>query len=92
MEFSGIILFSAIAPVPDTSPVYRPRKPQDSQYYQCVEDHFETLEQVYDDRFSKQYGFFRPYIRQVICRYPWPRPDFIFQLQGTRFISNEPKA
>ena len=55
--------------MPGTSPVYRPRKPQDSQYYQCVEDHFETLEQVYDERFAKQYGFFRPYVRQVIYRY-----------------------
>ena len=55
--------------MPDTSPVYRPRKPQDSQYYQCVEDHFETLEQVYDERFAKQYGFFRPYVRKVIYRY-----------------------
>ena len=51
------------------SPVYRPRKPQDSQYYQCVEDHFETLEQVYEDRFSRQYGFWRNYVRQVIYRY-----------------------
>ena len=53
----------------ETSPVYRPRNLQSSQYYQCVEDHFETLEQVYDERFSKQYGFFRPYVRQVIYRY-----------------------
>jgi len=29
-----------------TSPVYKQRNPQTSQYYQCVEDHFETLEQV----------------------------------------------
>jgi hypothetical protein len=55
--------------MPDTSPLYRPRRPQDSQYYQCVEDYFETLEQVYDERFAKQYGFFRPYVRQVIYRY-----------------------
>jgi len=34
------------------TPVYRPRKPQESQYYQCVEDNFEELEQVYDDRFA----------------------------------------
>ena len=40
--------------MPSTSPVYRPRKPQDSQYYQCVQDHFETLEQVYDERFAKK--------------------------------------
>jgi hypothetical protein len=34
-----------------------------------VEDHFETLEQVYEDRFVEKYGFFRSYIRQVIYRY-----------------------
>jgi hypothetical protein len=55
--------------MPDGSPIYRPRKPQESQYYQCVEDHFETLEQVYDERFEKQYGFFRPYVKQVVYRY-----------------------
>ena len=52
-----------------TPAVYQPRKPQDSQYYQCIEDHFEELERVYDDRFAKQYGFFRLYVRQVIYRY-----------------------
>ena len=40
-----------------------------SQYYQCVEDHFETLEQVHDEQFARQYGFFRPYVRRVIYRY-----------------------
>ena len=53
----------------ENSAVYHPRNPNLSQYYQCVEDHFETLEQVYDERFSRQYGFFRPYVRQVIYRY-----------------------
>ena len=48
---------------------YRPRHPQDSDYYHCVEDYFETLMQVYDDRFSRDYGFWRPYIEKVICRY-----------------------
>ena len=55
--------------MPDTSSVYRPRKPQESQYYQCVEDNFEALEQVYDDRFATRYGFFRPYVKQVIYRF-----------------------
>jgi len=51
------------------TPVYRRRDPQSSLYYQCVEDHFETFEQVYEDRFERQYGFFRPYVKQVIYRY-----------------------
>ncbi len=49
--------------------VYRPRKPQDSAYYRCVEDCFETFEQVYQERFERKYGFFRTYVRQVIYRY-----------------------
>lgn len=48
---------------------YRPRHPQDSDYYHCVEDYFETLMQVYDDNFSRDYGFWRPYVEKVICRY-----------------------
>ena len=55
--------------MPDTSPTYKHRKPQESQYYQCVEDNFDRFEQVYDDHFVKQYGFFRPYVKQVIFRY-----------------------
>jgi len=48
---------------------YRPRNSQDSNYYRCVEDYFEALMQVYDDRFARDYGFWRPYIEKVICRY-----------------------
>lgn len=36
---------------------YRPRRPQDSDYYRCVEDYFETFVQIYDEHFSRQYGF-----------------------------------
>lgn len=49
--------------------VYRQRDPQNTAYYQCIEDHFETFDQVYEDRFERQYGFFRSYVRQVIYRY-----------------------
>ena len=49
--------------------VYSPRKPQNSPYYQCVEDHFEAFEGICDDRFQRTYGFFRPYAKEVICRY-----------------------
>ena len=49
--------------------VYRPRNLQLSDYYRCVEDYFETFVQIYNDHFSRQYGFWRPYIEQVIYRY-----------------------
>jgi hypothetical protein len=51
------------------SAVYRPRHPQNSDNYHCVEDYFEALMQVYDDNFSRDYGFWRPYIEKVIYRY-----------------------
>ena len=40
---------------PSTASANRRRPP----IYQCVEDHFETFEMAYDDRFERQYGFFR---------------------------------
>ena len=49
--------------------VYRPRKPQSSAYYRCVEDHLETFVQVYEQRFERRYGFWRPYLQKVITRY-----------------------
>lgn len=55
--------------MPHLSQIYRRRKPQNFQYYQCVEDHFERFEQVYDDLFARQYGFLRTYVKQVIYRY-----------------------
>ena len=36
---------------------YHPRHPQDTDYYHCIEDYFETFMQEYDDHFSRQYGF-----------------------------------
>ena len=58
--------------MPDISPVYRPHSPETSQYYQCVDDNFETFEQVYDDRFPKQYGFLWLYVDP---EYPENFPD-----------------
>ncbi len=49
--------------------VYRPRYPQATDYYRCVEDYFETFVRIYDEHFSRQYGFWRPYIEKVIHRY-----------------------
>ena len=49
--------------------VYRPRNPQSSDYYRCVEDHLETFIQVYEERFERRYVFWRPYLMKVITRY-----------------------
>jgi DNA-directed RNA polymerase subunit RPC12/RpoP len=49
--------------------IYHQRDPQDTPFCLCVEEHFEAFEQFYDERFERQYRFFRPYVRQVIYRY-----------------------
>ncbi|MBU4582380.1 MAG: hypothetical protein KKH02_08240 [Proteobacteria bacterium] len=49
--------------------VYRPRYPQATDYYRCVEAYFETFVRIYDEHFSRQYGFWRPYVERVIYRY-----------------------
>ena len=50
--------------------VYRPRNPQDADYYRFVEDYLETFMQGYEDCFEWNYGFLRPYLQKVIYRYP----------------------
>jgi hypothetical protein len=36
--------------------VYRPRNPQATDYYHCVEDHLETFIQGYEERFERTCG------------------------------------
>ncbi|MEN6320142.1 MAG: transposase zinc-binding domain-containing protein [Syntrophaceae bacterium] len=52
-----------------SSAVYRPQNPPSSNYYRCIEYHFETFVQVYEERGERQYGFFRSYIQKVVHRY-----------------------
>ena len=49
--------------------LYRPRRPENSAYYQCGEDHFEDFEHVYEGCFERAYGFYRAYLRSVIYTY-----------------------
>jgi hypothetical protein len=46
--------------------VYQPRNPKASAYYRCVEDHFEHLEAFWDERYQRRFGFWRPYVMDVI--------------------------
>ncbi len=50
-------------------PWHNPRNPQSSDFYRCIEHYFETFVRIYDEHFSRQYGFWRPYVEQVIYRY-----------------------
>ena len=49
--------------------IYKPRNPQSSEYYRCVEAHFEELIAIWDERYISRYGFWRPHVMEVIHRY-----------------------
>lgn len=53
---------NAIAP-------YNPRNPRLSDYYRCVEDYFEELERVHEERYQSRFGYLRTEIRSTIFRY-----------------------
>jgi hypothetical protein len=44
---------ACVAPLP----LYRPRDPQASDLWRLLDEHFETFQQVYDERFAAKYGF-----------------------------------
>ena len=46
--------------------VYRPRNAQDTPLYHLVEDHFDELERVWDERYEREHGFWRPVTRRVV--------------------------
>ena len=48
---------------------YTPRNPRLSDYYRCVEDYFEELERVHEDRYQSRFGYLRHEIRLTIFRY-----------------------
>jgi hypothetical protein len=68
-ELNGLLLDGVHISVVNGFDVYQPRNPKASAYYRCVEDHFEKLETVWDDRYQSRFGFWRPYVTDVIRRY-----------------------
>ena len=48
---------------------YRPRRPEASPLYPLVQDHFRTLETVYDERFARAYGPWRAVVRDVADKF-----------------------
>jgi len=51
--------------VPAARGVYKPRRPQASPLFRLVSDHLHRLQTVYDDRFARKYGPWRPVVAQV---------------------------
>jgi len=51
------------------SGVYKPRRPQSSPLYRLIEDHFEEFSTVYDERFSRRWGYWRSVVADVVDKF-----------------------
>ena len=49
--------------------VYRPRQPKNTSLFRLLDTHYEEFRDVYDEHFSKRYGFWRPVINEVVGKY-----------------------
>ena len=49
--------------------VYQPRRPQASPPFRLVSDDLHRLQTVYDERFARAYGLWRPVVARVATRY-----------------------
>ena len=45
--------------------VYKPRRPHASPLFRLVQDHLHRLQTVYDERFAREYGPWRPVVAEV---------------------------
>jgi hypothetical protein len=59
--------------MPDAAPaargVYNSRRPQTSPLFRLVSDHLHRLQTVYDERFAREYGPWRPVVAQVADKF-----------------------
>lgn len=49
--------------------IYTQRNPRNSQYYRCVEEHYEELESIWDEKYQNRYGYWRSCVTDIIYKY-----------------------
>ena len=49
--------------------VYRPRHPERTVLYRVLFHHFERFLAEYETRFEREYGYFRPIVKEVVEKY-----------------------
>lgn len=64
-----ISLMEQIVPDFTALDIYCPRNPQASGYYQCVQNHFEELDQLWNDRYAPHFGLWCPHVMDAIDPY-----------------------
>jgi hypothetical protein len=50
-------------------PLYHPRDPQASDLWRLLDQHFDSFQQVYDERFQEKYGYWRPIVEQSVAAF-----------------------
>ncbi len=48
---------------------YKPRINRKSVYWICVQDHYEKLEDAWEDRYQQRLGYCRSFVKDVIYKY-----------------------
>ena len=56
-------------PAPAMLGIYKSRRPHASPLFRLVSDHLHRLQTVYDDRFARDYGPWRPVVAQVADKF-----------------------
>ena len=50
-------------------PLYRQRDPHASDLWRLIDEHFDSFQQVYDERFQAKYGYWRPIVQQSVAAF-----------------------
>ena len=50
-------------------PLYRPRDPQASDLWRLLDEHFDSFQQVYDERYQEKYGYWRSIVQQSVAAF-----------------------
>ena len=69
----------------ESLPLYRPRDPQASDLWRLLDQHFDSFQQVYDERFAAKYGFWRPIVERSVTRIIHEFREFL-SLQGDQEV------
>jgi hypothetical protein len=54
--------------------IYRQRHPEHTVFYRVFFYYFERFLREYEDRFEKEYGYFRPAIQDAVKKFEAERP------------------
>ena len=49
--------------------LYHPRDPRAWDLWRLMDQHFETFQQVYDERFQAKYGYWRPVVERSVAAF-----------------------